>query len=128
MNTVETDRQKLNAVVPERILHEYWLPHWYDAVTEGQPQSVMASYNAINGTPNNNRNHWLLTDVLKGDWGFQGFVVSDLGGVHTMVQGHEKNKMSYEDAVAQSLMAGCDFSDQEFQDKHSRGRARWRNW
>lgn len=115
VNNVETDRQKLNAVVPERILHEYWLPHWYDAVVEGQPQSVMASYNAINGTPDN-INHWLLTDLLKNDWGFPGFVVSDLGGVRTMVQGHEKSRMTFEDAVAQSLMAGCDFSDQEFQD------------
>jgi beta-glucosidase len=115
VNNVETGRQSLNAVVPERILHEYWFPHWRDAVVEGQAQSVMASYNAINGTPDN-INHWLLTDILKNDWGFQGFVVSDLGGVHTMVQGHEKNKMTYEDAVAQSLMAGCDFSDKEFQD------------
>jgi beta-glucosidase len=115
VNNVETDRQKLNAVVSERMLHEYWFPHFRDAVVDGKAQSIMASYNAINGTPNN-MNHWLLTDILKNDWGFQGFVVSDLGGVRTMVQGHEKNQMSYEDAVAQSLMAGCDFSDKEFQD------------
>jgi beta-glucosidase len=112
---VETDRHSLNAVVPERMLHEYYLPHWREAVLEGEPQSVMASYNAINGTPNN-INHWLLTDILKDDWGFQGFVVSDLGGVRTMVQGHEKNQMTLEDAVVQSLMAGCDFSDKEYQD------------
>jgi beta-glucosidase len=115
VNNVETDRQKLNATVSERMLHEYWLPHWRDAIVEGQAQSVMASYNAINGTPNN-INHWLLTEILKNDWGFQGLVVSDLGGVRTMVQGHEKNQMTYEDAVAESLMAGCDFSDKEFQD------------
>ena len=115
VNNVETDRQKLNATVSERMLHEYWLPHWRDAVVEGQAQSVMASYNAINGTPDN-INHWLLTDVLKNDWGFQGAVVSDLGGVRTMVEGHEQKQMTYEDAVAQSLNAGCDFSDQEFQD------------
>jgi beta-glucosidase len=52
--------------------------------------------------------------VLKGEWHHDGFVVSDLGGVRTMVQGHERNQMTYEDAVAQSLMAGCDFSDVEF--------------
>ncbi len=115
VNNVETDRQKLNANVSERMLHEYWLPHFRDAIVEGEAQSIMASYNAINGTPNN-INHWLLTDVLKNDWGFQGFVVSDLGGVRTMVEGHEKKQMSYEDAVAQSLMAGCDFSDKEFMD------------
>jgi beta-glucosidase len=115
VNNVETDRQKLNAVVSERMLHEYWLPHFHDAVIEGKACSLMASYNAINGTPNN-INHWLLTDLLKGEWRHEGFVVSDLGGVRTMVQGHEKNQMTYEDAVAQSLMAGCDFSDKEFQD------------
>jgi beta-glucosidase len=73
----------------------------------------MASYNAINGVPNN-INKPLLTDILKGQWGFEGFVVSDLGGVDTMVKGHAGGKMSFEDAVAQSLIAGCDFSDKEF--------------
>ena len=75
----------------------------------------MASYNAINGTPNN-INHWLLTDLLKNEWQHEGFVVSDLGGVRTMVEGHEAKKMTYVDAVAKSLMAGCDFSDKEFMD------------
>ena len=115
VNNVETARQKLNAVVPERMLREYWLPHWREAVVEGKACSLMASYNAINGTPNN-INHWLLTDLLKNEWQHDGFVVSDLGGVRTMVEGHEKKRMTYEDAVAQSLMAGCDFSDMEFQD------------
>ena len=115
VNNVETARQKLNAVVPERMLREYWLPHFYEAVVEGKACSLMASYNAINGTPDN-INHWLLTDLLKNEWQHDGFVVSDLGGVRTMVEGHEKKQMTYEDAVAQSLMAGCDFSDKEFQD------------
>jgi beta-glucosidase len=116
VNNVETDRQKLNAVVPERSLREYWLPHFRDAVVEAHAQSLMASYNAINGTPNN-INHWLLTDLLKGEWRHEGFVVSDLGGVKTMVTGHERGQMTYEDAVARSLMAGCDFSDKEFEEQ-----------
>lgn len=115
VNNVELDRLKLNAVVSEQMLFEYWLPHFRDCIIEGQAQSVMASYNAINGTPNN-INQFLLTDVLKKQWGFQGFVVSDLGGVKSMVQGHEKGKMTFEDAVAKSLIAGCDFSDKEFMD------------
>jgi beta-glucosidase len=115
VNNVETDRQKLNAAVSERMLREYWLPHFRDAIVEGRAQSIMASYNAITATPKN-MNGWVLRFVFKHDWGFQGFVVSDLGGVRTMVQGHEANQMTYEDAVAQSLMAGCDFSDKEFQD------------
>ena len=114
VNNVETDRQKLSAAVPERMLREYWLPLFRDAVVEGRAQSLMASYNAINGTPNN-INRWLLTDLLKHEWGHEGFVVSDLGGVRTMVQGHTAGKMGYVDAVAQSVMAGCDFSDKEYE-------------
>jgi beta-glucosidase-like glycosyl hydrolase len=114
VNNVEIDRMKLDAKVSERMLHEYWLPHFRDAVVEGRVQSLMASYNAINATPNN-INHWLLTDLLKHEWKHEGFVVSDLGGVKTMVEGHEQGKMTYVDAVAKSLMAGCDFSDKEFE-------------
>jgi len=113
VNNVEKDRQKLSAKVSERMIHEYWLPHFRDCIVEGRAQSVMASYNAINGVPSN-VNPLLLTDILKRQWGFEGFVVSDLGGVNTMVKGHMRGKMSYEEAVAQSLKAGCDFSDDEF--------------
>jgi beta-glucosidase len=113
VNNVEKDRQKLSATVSERMLYEYWLPHFRDCIVEGQAQSVMASYNAINGVPSN-INPLLLTDILKHQWGFQGFVVSDLGGVNSMVKGHLQGKMSFEEAVAQSLKAGCDFSDNEY--------------
>ncbi|MFD2873762.1 glycoside hydrolase family 3 C-terminal domain-containing protein [Mucilaginibacter ximonensis] len=113
VNNVETDRTSRSATVSERMLHEFWLPHFKDCIMEGGAQSVMASYNAINGVPNN-INHLMLTDILKNSWGFKGFVVSDLGGVNTMVNGHEKGQMSYEEAVAQSINAGCDFSDKEF--------------
>ncbi|MEO5562311.1 MAG: glycoside hydrolase family 3 C-terminal domain-containing protein, partial [Chitinophagaceae bacterium] len=115
VNNVERNRQALSATVSERMLHEFWLPHFKDCIVEGGARSVMASYNAINGTPNN-INKLLLTDILKKQWGFTGFVVSDLGGVNTMVRGHEQGKMTFEDAVAQSLNAGCDFSDKEFMD------------
>ena len=113
VNNVERNREALSATVSERMLHEFWLPHFKDCIVEGGAQSIMASYNAINGVPNN-INKMLLTDILKNQWGFKGFVVSDLGGVNTMVKGHGKGKMTYEDAVAQSLNAGCDFSDREF--------------
>lgn len=113
VNNVEMNRTSRSATVSERMLHEFWLPHFKDCIVEGGAQSVMASYNAINGVPNN-INHMMLTDILKNKWGFKGFVVSDLGGVNTMVNGHEKGQMSYEEAVAQSINAGCDFSDKEF--------------
>jgi len=113
VNNVEKDRQKLSATVSERMLYEYWLPHFRDGIVEGQAQSIMASYNAINGVPDN-INHFLLSDILKNQWGFQGFVVSDLGGVNSMVNGHLQGKTGFEEAVADSLKAGCDFSDAEF--------------
>ena len=115
VNNVEAGRTSLDAVVPERWLREYWLPHFRDAVVEGKAQSLMASYNAINGTPNN-MNRWLLTEVLKNEWGHEGFVVSDLGGVRTMVEGHGGKKMTYVEAVARSVAAGCDFSDREYRE------------
>ncbi len=114
VNNVEVDRMKLSADVSDRMLFEYWLPHFRDCVVEGKAQSLMASYNAINGIPNN-INHVLLTGILKERWGHEGFVVSDLGGVRTMVEGHEKGLMSYPEAVGRSIMAGCDFSDAEFE-------------
>ena len=113
VNNVETGRKTLNATVSERMLHEYWLPHFEEAIVEGHAESVMASYNAINGT-HNNINHWLLTDVLKNEWHHDGFVVSDLGGVGSVAADRGAG-LTVVDAVAQSLMAGCDFSDREFQ-------------
>jgi len=115
VNNVETGRTGLNATISEAMLRDYWLPHFRDAVVEGKAQSLMASYNAINGTPNN-INHWLLTDLLKNEWRHAGFVVSDLGGVRTLVAGHGQGKTTYVDAVAQSVMAGCDFSDKEYRE------------
>jgi beta-glucosidase len=77
VNNVEASRQHLNAVVDERNLHDFWFPHWKAAIAEGKAQSVMSSYNAINGVPSA-VNRWLLTDVLRTQWGFDGFVTDDL--------------------------------------------------
>jgi beta-glucosidase len=110
VNNVETDRHSLSAQVPERILMEYWLPHWKAGIVEGHAQSVMASYNQLNGTPNI-ANKYLLTDILRGLWHFDGFVVSDLGGVESsLVKGaHITDKI--EEAVARAIEAGCDLDD-----------------
>ena len=117
VNNVEESRQKLSAVVSEAMLRDYWLPHFHDAVVEAGACSLMASYNAINGVPNN-INRWLLTTVLKEEWKHEGFVVSDLGGVRTMVQGHAAGKMTYVDAVAQSIMAGLRFLRPRIRGEH----------
>ena len=85
VNNVETNRQRLSVEVSERNLMEYWLPHWKAAIVEGHAQSVMASYNAINGAPDA-INKYLLTDILREQWKFDGFVTDDLGGVNLLVQ------------------------------------------
>jgi beta-glucosidase len=112
VNNQETDRLKLSATVPERMLYEYWLAHWRECVVEGHPTSLMAAYNAINGTPCA-VNHLLLTDILRTQWGFDGFVVSDLDGVKHLMDGHHITDKP-EVAVAQALLAGCDYSDIEY--------------
>ena len=112
----ERGRQSLSAEVPERMLHEYWLPHFKACVVEGRVQSLMASYNAINGRPSA-VNQLLLTDILRGRWGFDGFVVSDLGGIGTYLSGHMKGQgVTTEEAVARALAAGCDYDDEHYRD------------
>ena len=113
VNNVETNRQRLSATVDERNLMEYWLPHWKAAITEGHAQSVMASYNAINGAPDAINKH-LLTDILRGQWGFDGFVTDDLGGVNLLVTAHHITEDPVE-ATAQAIQAGCDSDDVQFQ-------------
>jgi beta-glucosidase len=112
VNNQEKDRLSLSAAVPERMLYEYWLPHWRACVVEGHAASIMAAYNSINGTACV-MNKELLTDILRKQWGFDGFVVSDLGGVkHLMTDHHYTNDPKV--AVAQSLLAGCDYDDAEY--------------
>lgn len=113
VNNVETGRHSLSADVPERILMEYWLPHWKAGIVEGKAQSVMAAYNAVNGVPCA-INKFLLTDVLRGMWGFDGFVVSDLGGIRRLITGH-KITDKVEVAAARAIEAGCDYDDPEFE-------------
>ncbi|GGG63088.1 glycosyl hydrolase [Edaphobacter dinghuensis] len=110
---VETNRQHLSAAVDERNLIEYWLPQWKVVITEGHAQSVMASYNAINGTPDA-VNHYLLTDILRGKWHFDGFVTDDLGGVNLLVTGHHITEDPVE-ATARAIQAGCDSDDAQFE-------------
>ena len=79
VNNQEFQRTQSNSVVDDRTLYEIYLPAFKAAVTEGDAWAIMGSYNLYNGQFNCH-NEKLLCDILKGEWGFDGVVVSDWGG------------------------------------------------
>jgi len=83
-NNQETDRTRVSADVDERTLREIYFPAFEHVVTEARPWLVMCAYNKLNGTYAA-QHRWLLTEVLRGEWGFDGLVVSDWGAVHDRV-------------------------------------------
>ncbi len=90
----------------ERIIREVFLPSFEAAIREGKAMSVMASYNEIDGIPSH-ANRWLLDDVLRHEWGFEGFVVSDYFGIAQLMALHHVAG-SREDAASKALEAGVD--------------------
>ena len=85
-NNQEFERMVTSSNLDERTLHEVYLPAFEIAVKEAQPWSVMAAYNPVNRVFAT-ENSWLLQDILRRQWGFEGFVVSDWGAVHDRVAG-----------------------------------------
>ena len=83
-NNQEFQRFSISAEVDERTLREIYLPAFEKAVKEAKPWTVMCAYNKLNGTYAS-EHHQLLTEILKEEWGFEGFVVSDWGAVHDRV-------------------------------------------
>lgn len=75
-NNSDYDRHRMNSVVDERTLQEIYLPAFKTAVQEGGSKSVMCAYNPVNGTWASENRH-LLTEILREQWGFDGFVISD---------------------------------------------------
>jgi len=83
-NNQEFQRFSISAEVDERTLREIYLPAFEKAVKQAKPWTVMCSYNKVNGTFAS-EHHYLLTDILKNEWGFEGLVVSDWGAVRDRV-------------------------------------------
>lgn len=79
-NNRENQRFTASSDVDERSLREIYLAAFEKIVKKAAPATLMCSYNALNGTLNS-QNHWLLTDVLRQEWGFDGLVMSDWGSV-----------------------------------------------
>jgi len=83
----EGGRNTAPAIASPRMLREVFLPPFEAAVREAHALSVMASYNEIDGIPSH-QNRWLITDVLRGEWGFRGVLVSDYSGIAELVRKH----------------------------------------
>lgn len=81
LNNQESDRNTTNVVVDDRTLYEIYLPAFKAAVTEGGAWAIMGSYN-LYGNQYACHNEVLLNKILKGEWGFDGVVISDWGGTH----------------------------------------------
>lgn len=86
VNSQEYRRMSCSSNVDERTIREIYFPAFEKTVKEGKPDTVMCSYNRINGVFAS-ENKWLLTDVLRKEWGFDGYVVSDWGAVNKRVEG-----------------------------------------
>lgn len=107
-NNEENRRLGGSATVDEVSLREYYFPAFKEAVMCGKATSVMGAYNALNGVPCC-ANNILLTDVLRGEWGFEGVVISD-GSAIDKLYTHHKYVPTLEEGAALALKAGCDMS------------------
>ncbi len=104
----EALRHHFDARVTAKDMRETYLPAFHDCVVEGGAHSVMGAYNRTNGEPCC-ASPTLLQGVLRNEWGFGGFVVSDCGALTDFHQGHKVTKDVVESA-ALALKAGCDLS------------------
>jgi beta-glucosidase len=112
VNNQEIGRRGLSATVSERLLMEYYLPHFKAGIVEGGATSIMSSYNKLNGVINT-ENPLLLKDILRDKWKFDGFVVPDSGATEDMVRVYMKYA-TLEEATAAAIHAGSDLDNSAF--------------
>ena len=105
-NNEENNRFSSSSQIPTKQLYEYYFPAYEACVKEAGVQSVMTAYNAFNGVPPSG-SRWLLGEVLRKEWGFDGFVVSDCGAIGVMNWQHRVVN-SLEEAAALGVNSGCD--------------------
>ena len=105
-NNEEHNRFICNPQISEKQLREYYFPAFEMCVKKGKAASIMTAYNALNDVPCT-LNAWLLQKVLRQDWGFRGYVVSDCGGPSLLVNAHKYVKTK-ETAATLSIKAGLD--------------------
>lgn len=107
-NNVEKNRKGTSSEVDERSLREYYLPAFESTIKEGNVISIMSAYNAVNGVPSP-ANRTLLENILRNEWGFTGFVVSDCDANENVWEPHGYVN-SPQEATAISLINGTDLN------------------
>ncbi len=115
-NNEEMRRHSGSSDVDMRSLWEYYMPAFQQAIVEGKAFSIMGAYNELNQEPCCG-SYYLLTDILRGKWGFEGYVVSDCGAIHDMVSGHHFYETGAE-AAARGILAGCDLNCGNYYSNH----------
>jgi len=115
-NNEEIRRHSGSSDVDMRSLWEYYMPGFKRTIVEGKAFSIMGAYNELNQEPCCG-NYYLLTDILRGKWGFEGYVVSDCGAIHDMVSGHHFYETGAE-AAARGILAGCDLNCGNYYSSH----------
>jgi beta-glucosidase len=102
----EPERHRFDAAASERDLRETYLPAFHATITEAHATSIMCAYNRTNGEPCCANKH-LLVDILRGEWGFDGYVVSDCGAIDDIYRRHQFVKTA-EEASALAVKRGTD--------------------
>lgn len=105
-NNEEHNRSSCNAKMSERDLREFYLPSFERCIVDAKAQSIMMAYNAVNGVPCT-VNTYLIKNVLRGDWGFNGYIVSDCSAPEWMVTKH-KYVRDLDAAATLAIKAGLD--------------------
>ena len=104
----EPERHAFDAIASERDLRETYLPAFRDTIVEGKAYSVMCAYNRTNGEPCC-ANKRLMVDILRGEWGFDGYVVSDCGAIYDIWKFHKVVPTEMEASVL-GVKAGTDLT------------------
>ena len=110
INNQEENRREYDAQVDERWIHEYYLRPYRAGIVEGGAQSIMSTYNALNGVPGA-ANAWLMDEVLRGLWGFEGFGVPDSGGIATLLPDRHNLVETEVEAAARAVLSGHDLDE-----------------
>ena len=104
----EATRHGFNAEVSEQDLRQTYLPAFEHLVKDADVAGVMSAYNAVNGVPSS-CSSYLLRDILRGEWGFDGYTVSDCGAVHDIFERHHFTDTKVE-AAGRAVSAGCNLN------------------